>query len=499
MTRQRCSTVSRRCWRSWSSCSALIRSTRTEPWCSMTSPRRRPSETQTLSTFSRASLEFGSNVVVHEMAHQWFGNSVTLTTWQDIWLHEAFATYSEWLWDEADVGPDALEASVRFAYGVMGGAAAVAQGADPEEVARNCPTSSPRRGTLGPTRSSIRRSTCAAGSRCTLSGLRWVTRTSPSAQVVGPSVTGTGMSPPTTSSRWPVISQPPRWTIDRGLAVSAGGSSHATTGPGPRGSVSEHRSAYAYAYRLRKTATMATAAVLGASGYAGGELVHLLDGHPDIELTISVVTPRRGVVSANCIPNSLEATAVLGPIDLDRIPTVEIVFLPCLTGRLPVSPPPPPSGHDRHRPGQRYGLDTPSVTSAPTAPSTHTRRVGAVGLRAPRGVGEAAAWRHTNRCPGCYRRPRCWPSPRCLLRESLPVPGSWWTLIGATGAGRSLRSDLLFGEVAEGVRPMAWGVTVTAPRWRWHWRGSPGNRSTSASRPISPRSSAGWWPPSPPL
>ena len=105
----------------------------------MTSTPQAALETQTLSTFSRASLGFGQNVVVHEMAHQWFGDSVTLTNWQDIWLHEGFATYSEWLWDEADVGPDALDSSVRFAYGVMGGEAAVAQGADPDEVAEQLP------------------------------------------------------------------------------------------------------------------------------------------------------------------------------------------------------------------------------------------------------------------------------------------------------------------------------------------------------------------------
>jgi aminopeptidase N len=51
---------------------------------------------------------FGSNhcdgsltserLVAHELAHQWFGNSVTLSRWRDIWLHEGFACYSEWLW-----------------------------------------------------------------------------------------------------------------------------------------------------------------------------------------------------------------------------------------------------------------------------------------------------------------------------------------------------------------------------------------------------------------
>ncbi|MGH3434428.1 MAG: M1 family metallopeptidase, partial [Thermocrispum sp.] len=45
-------------------------------------------------------------VVVHEYAHQWFGNSVTLRSWSDICLNECLASYAEWLWSEEKEGAD---------------------------------------------------------------------------------------------------------------------------------------------------------------------------------------------------------------------------------------------------------------------------------------------------------------------------------------------------------------------------------------------------------
>jgi aminopeptidase N len=45
--------------------------------------------------------EDGRWVVVHENAHQWFGDSVTAANWEQFWLAEGFAMYSEWLWSQA--------------------------------------------------------------------------------------------------------------------------------------------------------------------------------------------------------------------------------------------------------------------------------------------------------------------------------------------------------------------------------------------------------------
>jgi aminopeptidase N len=48
--------------------------------------------------------------VVHEIAHMWFGDSVTPEIWPDIWLNEGFATWSEWIWsEERTPGPTAAE------------------------------------------------------------------------------------------------------------------------------------------------------------------------------------------------------------------------------------------------------------------------------------------------------------------------------------------------------------------------------------------------------
>ncbi len=60
---------------------------------------------------------FGDGVVVHELAHQWYGDSLAVAAWQHIWLNEGFATYAEWLWSERE-GLGTVQENFDAAYGL---------------------------------------------------------------------------------------------------------------------------------------------------------------------------------------------------------------------------------------------------------------------------------------------------------------------------------------------------------------------------------------------
>lgn len=78
-------------------------------------------ENQTLSIFGTdmidlEDVEETELVVAHELAHQWYGDSVSLADWGDIWLNEGFATYAEGLWIEHTQGRAALDGFIEYLY-----------------------------------------------------------------------------------------------------------------------------------------------------------------------------------------------------------------------------------------------------------------------------------------------------------------------------------------------------------------------------------------------
>lgn len=77
-------------------------------------------ETQTLITLNQRILQYGGRgVILHELAHHWYGDTVTPDNWKDLWLNEGWAMYAQWLW-EIDAGYYTLRELRRYLAEVDG-------------------------------------------------------------------------------------------------------------------------------------------------------------------------------------------------------------------------------------------------------------------------------------------------------------------------------------------------------------------------------------------
>ena len=63
-------------------------------------------ETQTMITLGKTDYTLSEAVLVHEMAHQWYGDQVSPNDWRDVWMNEGMAMYLQGMWEaEEPVGP----------------------------------------------------------------------------------------------------------------------------------------------------------------------------------------------------------------------------------------------------------------------------------------------------------------------------------------------------------------------------------------------------------
>lgn len=201
-----------------------------------------------------------------------------------------------------------------------------------------------------------------------------------------------------------------------------------------------------------------TAAVIGASGYAGGELVRLLDAHPVFDLVWLGAHSRAGDTLREVHPHLSGGDRRLAETVLEDVPPVDAAFLALPHGASYQL------GHDLAERGAAvfdlgsdYRFDTAErYENAYGAPHPADDRLAEWRYGLPELFGLEGTRRVA--LPGCY--------PTTVLLAAAPLLAAGLAtgpviadcLSGVSGAGRSLKTDLLFGQVAEGAR--AYGIAT---------------------------------------
>jgi len=202
----------------------------------------------------------------------------------------------------------------------------------------------------------------------------------------------------------------------------------------------------------------ARVAVAGASGYAGGELLRLLAGHPHLELAVTAADSSAGKTVAQLHPHLAAvpglADRVLEPHGADALTDCDLVFLALPAGQSAAAAARIPGGVKIVDLGPDFRLSEAAAWARHYSGSHPGRWVTGI-PELPRGRAQIQAASRVA-APGCYATAAIL-ALTPLVAAGLAEPGDVVIVAasGTSGAGRSLRTDLLASEVMGSVTAYA--------------------------------------------
>lgn len=196
-------------------------------------------------------------------------------------------------------------------------------------------------------------------------------------------------------------------------------------------------------------------AILGASGYAGGELVRLADEHPGLDVAYLGAHRSAGSRLGDVQPHLRDPERVLGPNDPEAVPDVDLAFLALPHG---ASWKPAMALRDRGIRvvdlGSDFRMDSADrYREAYGSPHPAPDELGEWVYGLPELFGDDVRGSDRVAAPGCYPTSAVLPLAPLVEDELVASAGLIVdSLSGVSGAGRGLDRGLLFGTVDESVR-----------------------------------------------
>jgi N-acetyl-gamma-glutamyl-phosphate reductase len=203
---------------------------------------------------------------------------------------------------------------------------------------------------------------------------------------------------------------------------------------------------------------MYSVAILGASGYAGGELIRLVDNHPDLEVSFLGANRRSGLLLGEVHPQLSGGARVLETYDVDKVAGADLVFMALPHGA---------SGEPAMELvgsktkivdlGSDFRLDTPKrYVEAYGRDHPFPDQLGEWVYGIPELFGDAMAGTDCVAAPGCYPTSAIIPLAPLLAANLINSTGIVVdSMSGTSGAGRGVSESLQFGNIDESVKAYA--------------------------------------------